>query len=227
MVSLPLAAALAVLLVDSAIELAFISSMVGYLLRTAKNEYPFEFQGSTAVIRAEPRSLLVNQGHTSNGAAGTALVIICFGGFVTLFLERRREKQGLSYKPSIIFLIYTVLTILSALLSLAALAYTLTVTYQTNDQDIVQSIAAAQAGGKYPVQDWTPDTWTRAMLRLPLTDGDTADRLRYWLRIIDGWKWNLIPLFLIGTLVAVLCVKEYFGGRRRGSEEKVVNGGSL
>lgn len=94
MLLLYLGVALIVLMVDSAIELAFISSMVGYLHRSGANQYPFETDaGALAVINAKPVGLLVNQGHTSNGAAGTCLVLICFGGFFVLWMQRRREQK--------------------------------------------------------------------------------------------------------------------------------------
>lgn len=89
-----LAAALGLLLVDSAIELAMISSMVGYLHRSGANRYPFTLDdGSSALINAKPAHLLKNEGHTSNGAAGTALVLICFGGFLTLWIRRLESRK--------------------------------------------------------------------------------------------------------------------------------------
>jgi hypothetical protein len=94
MALLPLAVALILLMIDSAIELALISSMVGYLHRSGANKYPFDLDSDTsAVIHAKPAGLLLNEGHTSNGAAGTSLVLICFGGFLVLLRERRRKLK--------------------------------------------------------------------------------------------------------------------------------------
>ena len=93
---LPLAIALIVLMIDSAIELALISSMVGYLHRSGANQYPFLSGDSTdplIFVNAKPKGLLLNEGHTSNGAAGTALVLISFGGFLMLWHLRRRERM--------------------------------------------------------------------------------------------------------------------------------------
>lgn len=97
---LPLGVALIVLMIDSAIELAFISSMVGYLHRSGANTYPFHIfptnanpnVASVGYLNAKPAGLLLNEGHTSNGASGTALVLICFGGFLVLWHMRRRER---------------------------------------------------------------------------------------------------------------------------------------
>jgi hypothetical protein len=89
-----LAIILAVLMIDAAIELALLSSMVGYLHRSGANQYPFvATDGSVIFVRAKPKVLLLNEGHTSNGAAGTALILICFGGFLVLWRERKRERR--------------------------------------------------------------------------------------------------------------------------------------
>jgi hypothetical protein len=96
---LPLGIALLVLMIDSAIELAFVSSMVGYLHRSGANTYPFDTfatgpnTSSIGYLNAKPAGLLLNEGHTSNGAAGTALVLISFGGFLVLWHMRRRERM--------------------------------------------------------------------------------------------------------------------------------------
>jgi hypothetical protein len=80
-------------MVDSAISLAMISSMVGYLHRSGANRYPFKYGPGPASVPAKPAGLMLNQGHTSNGASGTALVGICFGGFLVLWLEKRRARK--------------------------------------------------------------------------------------------------------------------------------------
>jgi hypothetical protein len=94
----PLGAALVLLMIDSAIELALISSMVGYLHRSGANQYPFiSDSGSAAFINAKPKGLLLNEGHTSNGASGTALILVCFGGFLVLWHEQRRERKVIPF----------------------------------------------------------------------------------------------------------------------------------
>ncbi len=91
---IPLGVALVLLMIDSAIELALVSSMVGYLHRSGANKYPFALDNGTIVqVNAKPAGLLLNEGHTSNGAAGTALVLICFGGFLVLSMQRQRERK--------------------------------------------------------------------------------------------------------------------------------------
>lgn len=221
MILLPLAVALVLLMIDSAIEVALVSSMVGYLHRSGSNQYPFEYQGTSATVDAKPAQLLLNQGHLSNGAAGTALVVVSFGGFVILWVQRRRKRmvtllngrwleiqltrlQNISRRPSRFLLPYAILTVLSVLLTLSALAYTFALTNQTNGQTIDKALAVSVQGTSYPRDQWTPETWTQAVLRLPVTNDDDARYLQHWLRIMEGWKWNLIPMFLLGLLVAFL-----------------------
>jgi len=212
---IPLGGALLLLMIDSAIELAMISSMVGYLHRSGANQYPFNADdGTPAVINAKPKGLLLNEGHTSNGAAGTALILICFGGFLTLWWQRHREQKNLAPRPSRVFLLYTVFTALSSLLTLSALAYTFAVTAQTKGQSIDKAVAVQFQHHAYPLHHWTPENWTRALLALPLASESDAGYLRGWLRVIEGWKWNLIPMFLIGLLVASLSVRACLRERR-------------
>jgi len=103
-------------------------------------------------------------------------------------------------------LLYTIFTILSFLLTLSALAYTFAVTNQTKGQTIDKAVAAQSQGHAYPQDQWTPENWTKALLALPLTSKTDANYLRHWLRIMEGWKWNLIPMLLIGLAVASLSV---------------------
>ncbi|KAE9375014.1 hypothetical protein N431DRAFT_310995, partial [Stipitochalara longipes BDJ] len=206
---LPLGVALFLLMIDSAIELALITSMVGYLHRSGANEYPFVSDtGDSASILAKPKGLLLNEGHTSNGAAGTALIIVCFGGFLVLWNERRRERRNQTRRPSGLFVAYAIFTVVSWLLTLAALAYTFAVTNQTKGQVIDKAVAVQSEGSEYPLDHWTPENWTKALLALPLTSNTDINYLHGWLRVIEGWKWNLILLFLLGLLVASLTVRE-------------------
>jgi hypothetical protein len=259
---LPLAVALVLLMIDSAIELAFISSMVGYLHRSGANQYPFEGPGGVILVNAKPRQLLLNEGHTSNGASGTALILISFGGFIVLWLQGRRANQvcrpdespyllvptsksdsqenktklqlqlqsqdpNSLQKPSSIFLAYTVGTVISFFFVLSALAFTFAVTNQSKGQSIDVTLAAQFQGHAYPALNWTPGNWTKALLALPLTSGKDVAYLTHWLHVIEGWKWNLIPLLLISLVVASLSVKACLEERRGARDEKMEGGSDI
>lgn len=57
-----------------------------------------------------------------------------------------------------------------------------------------------------PLTQMDPENWTKAMLALPLINQTDINYLNHWLKVMEGWKWNLIPMFLLGLVVASLSV---------------------
>jgi predicted exporter len=66
----------------------------------------------------------------------------------------------------------------------------------------------------YPNDKWTPENWFDAVLKLPLAHDSDRRKIKQMLRLMRGWRWNLIPLFILGLVVAVLAVLELVRGRR-------------
>ncbi len=107
------------------------------------------------------------------------------------------------------------MTWLSAALTLSALIYVNVVVAQTDNQSIDLSVAEAHPEPQmYPLDKWTPDNWFKALLALPLAHDSDRGTLKYHLRLISGWRWNLIPLFIIGAAVALLALWELIRARR-------------
>jgi hypothetical protein len=107
------------------------------------------------------------------------------------------------------------MSVLSAMLTLAAIIYTFVLTAQTDDQSINLTVAAANPEpGFYPLDNWTPENWFVAVLDLPLAHDSDRRTIRNNLRLMRGWRWNLIPLFILGVTVASLALWELLGGRR-------------
>ncbi|KAL4732712.1 hypothetical protein ACLX1H_001731 [Fusarium chlamydosporum] len=186
--------ALGLLMVVSIIELSFISAMVGWLHSTASGTFSFRWHDQTYNLKGEPANFITDQGHTSNGAAGTAFVLIGLGGIIALFLRNRQNPGKFS---RFIYNFWLVTNVLSLLLVLAALIYTFVVTNQ-NDQNIVPGFAAQlKEGEKYPVDSWTPQTWFSGLLDLDLASSDERSDIEHHLRVIWGWQYNLIPFFII------------------------------
>lgn len=203
---------------DAIIEMGFIISMVRWLhFRAGKSFDITSLQGSTFELHGKPAGLLVDQGHTSNGAAGTALVLIGFGGLLTIYLERRRIARKIANsRPSGLFTFWVVMTVLSSLLTLAALIYTFVLTYQSNGQHIDVGLAAQNPDPlTYPTGHWTPETWFRAVLELDLTSEKDRGTIEQHLRIMRGWRWNLIPLLVLGLATAAVAVWEWARMSRR------------
>jgi hypothetical protein len=229
---LPLYVALGLLSVDAVIEVAFVGSMVGFLHDRAGKFFTIDAPNGSFDLHGKPKGLLVDQGHTSNGAAGTALVLVGLGGALAIWYDKRRERRvcicsspsrrpGLTFSAfqtqatghSGIFTFWVVMTILSWLLTFGALLYTFILTTQTDNQHINLTVAAANPEPlMYPLQNWTPENWFIAVLELPLAHDSDRSKIRNNLRLMRGWRWNLIPLFIIGLVVAALAVFELMGG---------------
>jgi hypothetical protein len=107
------------------------------------------------------------------------------------------------------------MTWLSAGLTLAALIFTFIVTHQTDGQSINLTVAEANPEpAMYPLDNWTPENWLKAVLKLPLAHQSDRNTIRYHLDLMEGWRWNLIPLFVLGLVVALLALMELIRGRR-------------
>ena len=223
---------LALLMIDAIIELSFISSMVAWLHSTAGGEFEIiapEMQDTMSFsLHGKPKNLLLNQGHTSNGAAGTAFVLVGFGGILVLALRHRAStSSGAVRLATFLYSAWLVSTILSALLTLAALAYTFAVTNETRGQHIDIATASSLDNRPYPnyvaypKDDWTPETWFEAVLELTLVDSGQRSDIMQHLTIMRAWKWNLIPLFLLGLALCAVALLEAWFERRN---NKIVRG---
>ncbi|KAH6897301.1 hypothetical protein B0T10DRAFT_182262 [Thelonectria olida] len=203
-------AAMALLMSVAIIELSFISYMVAWLHGAASGTFSFNFDGSTYDIKGEPKNFIVDQGHTSNGAAGTAFVLVGTGGFITLWLNSGPNPKKIS---KLLYQSWLVVNVLSLLLVLTALIYTFVVTNNHNGQHIDARYAAQLDGrSKYDRDSWTPQNWFPALLKLDLADPDERSDIQHHVRIIRGWQYNLIPFFIIHlaeTAIALWDAKQH------------------
>ncbi|KAK5122978.1 hypothetical protein LTR85_003544 [Meristemomyces frigidus] len=212
--TLTLYAAMAVLMVDAAIEMALISSMVYWLHYRAGKAFEIAYNGGTFSLHGKPLALLVNQGHTSNGAAGTAFLAIGLGGILALW-SRSRGKHGNRF-----YHFWLVMTVLSMLLSLAALIYTFILMNDHAGQTINEALASTLNNKPYPnyvaypLDAWTPGDWFAAILQLDLVRHSDRSDITTHLNTMKAWTWNLIPLFILGLVVCVLAVVEALARRR-------------
>ncbi|KAK4189982.1 hypothetical protein QBC35DRAFT_379153 [Podospora australis] len=203
----PICYVLLLLAIDAAISLGLVSSMVSFLHGHGNGPFEVEYpKGSGFLLAGHPAGLVVNQGHTTNAAGGTALVLVGFGGVIALFLERRsRMKYG---KSAWEFELWAFVSILSCLLTLGALIYTFVETRITSEQLIDPEIASQYPfPNRYPDDRWAPENWYGAMLALPISTADENEIIRN-IRLMRGWRWNIIPLFLLGFTLAVLASLE-------------------
>lgn len=225
---------LALLMIDAIIELSFISSMVAWLHHTAGGDFeviaPENQETISFLLHGKPKGLLLNQGHTSNGAAGTAFVLVGLGGILVLTLRHSASINSKFTKlAASLYPAWVVATVLSALLTLAALAYTFAVTNATKGQPIDVATAVSLDNRPYPnyiaypKDNWTPETWFEAVLELMLVERSQRSDIKQHLAIMRAWKWNLIPMFLLGLALSAVAVLETWTHRnphRNDREEK-------
>ena len=217
--------ALAALMIDAIIELSLISSMVAWLHHTAGGDFeviaPETPDTISFPLHGKPKALLADQGHTSNGAAGTAFVLVGLGGILVTILRHHAlsesRRSGLVTK---IYRAWIASTMISAVLSFAALLYTFILTNAHQDQAIDIGLAASLENRPfpnqvaYPEQFWTPENWFDAVLELQLVDRHQREDIAHHLTIMRAWRWNLIPLFVLGLILSAAAIVDAWTTRR-------------
>lgn len=95
-------------------------------------------------------------------------------------------------------------------------------TAQTANQSIDLPVALANAvPARYPLNEWTPENWYLAVLELPLVNEDDRHLITHKLKLMRGWRWNLIPMFILGFVLVGLVIVEVLKGRKsKGTYEK-------
>jgi hypothetical protein len=105
-----------------------------------------------------------------------------------------------------------VLQFLAILFTLSAFIFVFVVTYQTTDQQILPSIAHSNIA--YPADKWTPETWFKAVLDLPLAHQDQYDNISNKVRNMVVWRWMLVPIFLADVAAFGFSVVEVLRQRK-------------
>lgn len=110
-----------------------------------------------------------------------------------------------------------VLQFLAVLFTLAAICFVFLVTSQTKHQHILES--AARSNVPYSEQWWTPESWYKAVLELPLASEQRRHEINSAVTRMVAWRWMLIPIFLVDILTFVITTLEMVRQRRMTKEE--------
>lgn len=212
--SLPLKVALCLTMVVSAIELSFVSSTVAYLHKNADRTYSVHDSGKIVNVPSLPTTLMTNQGHTSNGAAGTGLIVIGWCGALALWLRGRplyhQQRSVGGFVARAWYRLWLLLNVPALLLTLGALAYVFAVTNahagQRIDLGLVRGTGSGSGGDSYPEGTWTPQGWFEALLALDLASDSDQSGLATIHRVARGWQFNLIPFFLVQLTETILAL---------------------
>ncbi len=215
--SLALYIFIAILMLDCALEMGLLSATVYWLHYRAGKDFIINNPGGGIFsLHGKPAGLLVDQGHTSNGAAGTAFVAVGLIGILA-FCLRRRSRRTANTRPhkfaTFIYNFWFTIVILNTLLCLGALLYTfyLTTTHQHQHINIL----------------WTPENWLTAVLELPLASSGDRTNIQLFLTVQKIWRYNLVPMFVLQTIVCGLAIVDWRRTRReaRGYGEYEAEGG--
>ncbi|KAK5106213.1 hypothetical protein LTS08_000331 [Lithohypha guttulata] len=218
--SLPLYIAIGLLMVDSTIELSLISSVVAWLHRRAGGSWEVAYNNSSFSLHGKPLHELVDQGHLSNGAAGTAFVLVGTTGTLVLLMRNRSNLWRKGFTKTL-YMFWLIATVLSAILTLCALIFTFLVTNTNSGLSINLRYASILKNQPYPNQvpydlgQWTPENWFHAVLRLDLVHQSERDIISTWIAVMRGARYNLIPMFVIGVAVVVLALWDANNRRRK------------
>ncbi|KAF2791594.1 hypothetical protein K505DRAFT_248581 [Melanomma pulvis-pyrius CBS 109.77] len=186
--------------------------MVGFLHHEKDHVGTYQVNWSTPVqLKVEPKHLWTDQGHTSNGVAGYGFFLGLFGLFVAW---KQRRAQGKAPSKSLLALF--ILQLLAVLFTLSAIIFVFVVTNQTKGQSISEAIARSNVA--YPADKWTPETWFKAVLDLPLADQHTHDTISSKVTNMVAWRWMLIPIFF-ADLIAFGCTTKEVLKQRKGASK--------
>lgn len=117
-------------------------------------------------------------------------------------------------KSSPFYYLWALITILSWLLTLTALIYTFVLTNAHSHQTINFALAVATSPKPYPRDFWTPENWYTQVNELPLVHDGDHNTLKKKLRLMRGWRYNLIPFMILGFILMVLVIVELLRFRK-------------
>lgn len=133
---------------------------------------------------------------------------------------KNQQRLGLTsvwqQRPSKTLLALVILLFLAVLFTLSAIIFVFLVTNQTKGQRIREDIA--QSGVPYPADKWTPETWFKAVLDLPLDSKSQRDTIDSKVTNMVAWKWMLIPIVLADILALGIAAMAMLKQRRAAKE---------
>jgi hypothetical protein len=116
-----------------------------------------------------------------------------------------------------------VLSSIGTIFCLSAFIFVFVVTYQTSGQHISEPIVSNTVGINYPYHYWTPETWFKAVLNLPLADGAQHAEMKTRVGCMVAWRWMLLPLLLV--YITTFCATAMTWWRRRSDVTVRANSG--
>jgi hypothetical protein len=107
-----------------------------------------------------------------------------------------------------------ILQLLAILFTLSAFIFVFVVTYQTTGQHIREPVASNNVGVNYPEFKWTPETWMKAVLELPLADESKRNEINDKVTNMAAWRWMLLPIFIVDCVAFGVTMMAWLNQRR-------------
>lgn len=107
-----------------------------------------------------------------------------------------------------------VLLSLAVLFTLSAFIFVFVVTYQTAGQSIREPVASNTVGMNYPEFHWTPETWFKAVLDLPLADPAVRKDMDHKVTNMVAWRWMLLVIFIADVIAFSMATMAWLRQRR-------------
>jgi hypothetical protein len=107
-----------------------------------------------------------------------------------------------------------ILLCLAIFFTLSAFIFVFVVTYQTTGQHIRGPVASNTIGINYPEFNWTPETWFKAVLDLPLADEAQRTDMHGKVTIMVAWRWMLLPILLVDVVAFGFATMAWLEHRR-------------
>ncbi|KAI1734098.1 hypothetical protein F4680DRAFT_439438 [Xylaria scruposa] len=190
--SVALKACIGLLMIDAIIEVSFVSSSLTWLHdKAARKLLHFAAEGSKHRLPMLPRHLIIEHLRTANGTAGTAFALVGLGGILALVLRNWAQYRTgkLARFCRYFYYIWLSCNMPALLLTGATIIYVFALTNGRAGQKIYVLEAVNLNGHPYDLNNWTPDGWFSAVLRLKLLR-DRMD-IEGQLTVMRGWLYNL------------------------------------
>ncbi|KAI1750336.1 hypothetical protein F4782DRAFT_509985 [Xylaria castorea] len=208
--SVALNVCIGLLMIDAIIEVSFVTSSLAWLHDKAARKFlHFAAYGSKHRLPMLPSHLIIEHLHTANGAAGTAFALVGLGGLLALMLRNWAQYRTgrLARFCRYFYYIWLSCNMPALLLTGATIIYVFALTNGRAGQKIYVPEAVNLNGRPYDLNNWTPDGWLSAVLKLKLLRGRVD--MEKELTVMKGWLYNLPTMFLFQSGVTVLGYMDY------------------
>ncbi|KAI0532649.1 hypothetical protein GGR58DRAFT_522627 [Xylaria digitata] len=206
--SYALRVSLALLIINSILAISLVSTSIVWLNSLRHKVFYFFADGSRHHLSGLPHFFVIDQLYTVNGAAATSLTIGIWG-IVSLWLRNLTQyRTGDFAKFSrYCYYLWVSFNVPALLLTNVSLIYIFAITNAQAGQKIDTELAVELNGSPYFEGTWTPQSWLSAVLGLKLVR-DRED-IENQLKLMEAWRYNLIPMFVIHLTETALVFMDY------------------